>query len=149
MPLSFAHLQTNLRLTIFFNNFSNSFFTLQLEFKLLPKHLSQFTVRLPGVNTLHQNSSGVKKKLAYLLRTTIVVHQMIDISASHLIVTTYSYAPQRKADASLEGLFRKKKTRRRFMSDFTVTDLAVTKLKEYMQANNIDSALRIALMQGG
>ncbi|TKB05724.1 Fe-S cluster assembly protein HesB [Desulforhopalus sp. IMCC35007] len=35
------------------------------------------------------------------------------------------------------------------MSDFTVTDLAVTKLKEYMQANNIDSALRIALMQGG
>lgn len=35
------------------------------------------------------------------------------------------------------------------MSEFTVTDLAVTKLKEYMQANNIDSALRIALMQGG
>jgi Fe-S cluster assembly iron-binding protein IscA len=35
------------------------------------------------------------------------------------------------------------------MSDFTVTDLAVTKLKEYMQANTIDSALRIALMQGG
>lgn len=35
------------------------------------------------------------------------------------------------------------------MSDFTVTDIAVTKLKEYMQANNIDSALRIALMQGG
>jgi hypothetical protein len=42
-----------------------------------------------------------------------------------------------------------KKIRRQFMSDFTVTDLAVTKLKEYMQANNIDSALRIALMQGG
>ena len=35
------------------------------------------------------------------------------------------------------------------MSDFTVTDLAVTKLKEYMQANKIESALRIALMQGG
>ncbi|MFT5730403.1 MAG: Fe-S cluster assembly iron-binding protein IscA [Desulforhopalus sp.] len=35
------------------------------------------------------------------------------------------------------------------MSDFTVTDIAVTKLKEYMQANKIDSALRIALMQGG
>ncbi|PHR23151.1 MAG: Fe-S cluster assembly protein HesB [Desulfotalea sp.] len=35
------------------------------------------------------------------------------------------------------------------MSEFTVTDLAVTKLKEYMQTNNINSALRIALMQGG
>lgn len=35
------------------------------------------------------------------------------------------------------------------MSDFTVTDIAVTKLKEYMQANKIESALRIALMQGG
>jgi len=35
------------------------------------------------------------------------------------------------------------------MSDFTVTDLAVTKLKEYIEANKIDSALRIALMQGG
>jgi len=35
------------------------------------------------------------------------------------------------------------------MSDLTVTDLAVTKLKEYMQANNIDSSLRVALMQGG
>lgn len=35
------------------------------------------------------------------------------------------------------------------MSEFTVTDLAVTKLKEYMQTNSIDSALRIALMQGG
>ena len=35
------------------------------------------------------------------------------------------------------------------MSDFNVTDLAVEKLKEYMEQNNIDSALRIALMQGG
>ncbi len=35
------------------------------------------------------------------------------------------------------------------MSDLTVTDLAVTKLKEYMQQNNIESALRVALMQGG
>ena len=35
------------------------------------------------------------------------------------------------------------------MSDFTVTDLAVQKLKEYLEQNNIDSALRIALMQGG
>ncbi|MBW1637242.1 MAG: Fe-S cluster assembly protein HesB [Deltaproteobacteria bacterium] len=35
------------------------------------------------------------------------------------------------------------------MSEFNVTDLAVDKLKEYMQQNNIDSALRIALMQGG
>ncbi|MCP3892937.1 MAG: Fe-S cluster assembly protein HesB [Desulfobulbaceae bacterium] len=35
------------------------------------------------------------------------------------------------------------------MSDFTVTELAVTKLKEYMQANSIESALRVALMQGG
>ena len=39
--------------------------------------------------------------------------------------------------------------RRSFMSDLNVTDLAVTKLKEYMQANNIESALRVALMQGG
>lgn len=31
----------------------------------------------------------------------------------------------------------------------TVTDLAVTKLKEYLSQNNIDSALRVALMQGG
>ena len=30
-----------------------------------------------------------------------------------------------------------------------VTDLAITKLKEYMDQNNIDSAIRIALMQGG
>ncbi len=36
-----------------------------------------------------------------------------------------------------------------FMSDFTVTDQAVVKLKEYLEQNNIDSALRIALMQGG
>jgi hypothetical protein len=35
------------------------------------------------------------------------------------------------------------------MSDFSVTDLAVSKLKEYMEQNNIDSALRVALMQGG
>ena len=35
------------------------------------------------------------------------------------------------------------------MSDFTVTDQAVEKLKEYLEQNNIDSALRIALMQGG
>ena len=35
------------------------------------------------------------------------------------------------------------------MSDFTVTELAVTKLKEYLSQNNIDSALRVALMQGG
>jgi hypothetical protein len=35
------------------------------------------------------------------------------------------------------------------MSDFNVTDLAVKKLKEYMEQNNIDSALRVALMQGG
>jgi hypothetical protein len=32
---------------------------------------------------------------------------------------------------------------------FTVTDLAVTKLKEYLSQNNIESALRVALMQGG
>jgi len=35
------------------------------------------------------------------------------------------------------------------MSEFNVTDLAVDKLKEYMQQNSIESALRIALMQGG
>jgi iron-sulfur cluster assembly protein len=35
------------------------------------------------------------------------------------------------------------------MSNFNVTDLAVSKLKEYMEQNNIDSALRVALMQGG
>lgn len=35
------------------------------------------------------------------------------------------------------------------MSEFTVTDLAVDKLKEYLAQNNIDSALRVALMQGG
>lgn len=35
------------------------------------------------------------------------------------------------------------------MSDFNVTDLAINKLKEYMEQNKIDSALRIALMQGG
>ncbi len=39
--------------------------------------------------------------------------------------------------------------RRHLMSDFNVTDQAVTKLKEYMQANNIESALRVAMMQGG
>ena len=74
---------------------------------------------------------------------------MIDYSASHLMVSTNSYALRQSADANVEELFSKKKTRRRFMSDFTVTELAVTKLKEYMQANNISSALRIALMQGG
>ena len=31
----------------------------------------------------------------------------------------------------------------------TVTDLAVTKLKEYLSQNKIDSALRVAIMQGG
>jgi hypothetical protein len=36
-----------------------------------------------------------------------------------------------------------------FMSDFNVTDLAVSKIKEYMEQNNINSALRVALMQGG
>ncbi len=35
------------------------------------------------------------------------------------------------------------------MSEFNVTDLAVDKLKEYIEQNKIDSALRIALMQGG
>ncbi len=35
------------------------------------------------------------------------------------------------------------------MAELHVTDLAVTKLKEYLAENSIDSALRIALMQGG
>ena len=35
------------------------------------------------------------------------------------------------------------------MSEFNVTTLAVEKLKEYMEQNNIESALRVALMQGG
>ena len=35
------------------------------------------------------------------------------------------------------------------MSEFNVTGLAVEKLKEYLEQNNIESALRIALMQGG
>ncbi|KAF0187718.1 MAG: hypothetical protein FD168_2442 [Desulfobulbaceae bacterium] len=35
------------------------------------------------------------------------------------------------------------------MNDFTVTDQAVQKLSEYLEQNSIDSALRIALMQGG
>ena len=30
-----------------------------------------------------------------------------------------------------------------------VTQLAITKLKEYMDENKIESAIRIALMQGG
>lgn len=30
-----------------------------------------------------------------------------------------------------------------------VTDQAITKLKEYLEQNNIESAVRIALMQGG
>ena len=91
----------------------------------------------------------IKKKLAYLSRATIVIVQMIDYLASHLKVTTVGYALRQQADAMLEGLFMKKIIRRHFMSDFTVTDIAVTKLKEYMQANKIESALRIALMQGG
>jgi Fe-S cluster assembly iron-binding protein IscA len=32
---------------------------------------------------------------------------------------------------------------------FEVTDLAVKNLKSYLEQNNIDSAIRIALMQGG
>ncbi len=35
------------------------------------------------------------------------------------------------------------------MSEFNVPGLAVEKLKEYLEQNNIESALRIALMQGG
>jgi len=35
------------------------------------------------------------------------------------------------------------------MANFTATSLAVAKLKEYMAQNNIQSALRVALMQGG
>ena len=35
------------------------------------------------------------------------------------------------------------------MSEFNVADLAVEKLKEYLEQNSIDSALRVALMQGG
>ncbi len=35
------------------------------------------------------------------------------------------------------------------MAELHVTDLAVTKLKEYLAENSIDSALRVALMQGG
>lgn len=35
------------------------------------------------------------------------------------------------------------------MAELKVTDLAVTKLKEYLAENSIDSALRVALMQGG
>lgn len=30
-----------------------------------------------------------------------------------------------------------------------VTEMAVEKLKEYLQQNNISSAVRVALMQGG
>ena len=32
---------------------------------------------------------------------------------------------------------------------FEVTDSAVSNLKSYLEQNNIDSAVRIALMQGG
>ncbi len=32
---------------------------------------------------------------------------------------------------------------------FEVTDVAIKNLKAYMEQNNIDSAIRIALMQGG
>jgi hypothetical protein len=46
-------------------------------------------------------------------------------------------------------LLEKLDCKEEFMSDFNVTDLAVTKIKEYMEQNNIDSALRVALMQGG
>ncbi len=35
------------------------------------------------------------------------------------------------------------------MSELIITDLAVTKLAEYLTENSIESALRIALMQGG
>ncbi len=35
------------------------------------------------------------------------------------------------------------------MTDFNVTDIAITKLKEYMVQNNIESPLRVALLQGG
>ena len=30
-----------------------------------------------------------------------------------------------------------------------VTDLAITKLKDYLEQNNIDSAIRVTIMQGG
>jgi len=30
-----------------------------------------------------------------------------------------------------------------------VTDLAIAKLKDYLEQNNIDSAIRVAIMQGG
>jgi iron-sulfur cluster assembly protein len=40
-------------------------------------------------------------------------------------------------------------SREKFMPDFDVTARAVTKLKEYMEQNNVNSALRIAMMQGG
>lgn len=48
-----------------------------------------------------------------------------------------------------EKMCKKQILRRGSMSELNVTDLAVTKLQEYMQANNIESALRVALMQGG
>lgn len=35
------------------------------------------------------------------------------------------------------------------MAELIVTDLAVTKLSEYLAENSIESALRVALMQGG
>jgi iron-sulfur cluster assembly protein len=35
------------------------------------------------------------------------------------------------------------------MSGFTVADAAVEKLQEYLAQNNLDSPLRVALMQGG
>lgn len=31
----------------------------------------------------------------------------------------------------------------------SVTDLAIQKLKDYLEQNNIDSAIRVAIMQGG
>ncbi len=35
------------------------------------------------------------------------------------------------------------------MAVLNVTELAVTKLKEYLADNSIESALRVSLMQGG
>ena len=32
---------------------------------------------------------------------------------------------------------------------FNVTDLAIKNLKDYMEQNTIDSAIRVAIMQGG
>jgi hypothetical protein len=90
---------------------------------------------------MRQLIASVRLQFCLLCRLTNGADRLIFLAWSAFPAVTNARRHEKENGNTLKGGF--------FMAELNVTGLAVAKLKEYMQANNIDSALRVALMQGG